>query len=221
LLLQPDTGTSRGVRDRTIIELLYASGLRASELLGLRVDQINPKERAIRVMGKGQIERMVVYGESARTWLRYYLLGTRSRLLRRTGRNHYQLFVNDKGDGNLTYGVLKSIIRRHADAAGMPLLTAHSLRHAFATHLYQGGANLRVIQMLLGHACLATTTIYAKTSAKQLTELIDRHHPRGSRYEGMHRMDTWHAASAQMPEGTNEEFEPLIEVQPWRTGTGR
>lgn len=207
LLIHPDAGTSRGVRDRAILELLYASGLRAAELLGLRVDQINAAERAIRVIGKGQVERMVVYGESARTWLRNYLLGARGRLLQRIGRHSHQLFVNDKGSGTLSYAALRAIIRRHADAVGLPLLTAHSLRHAFATHLYQGGTNLRVIQMLLGHACIATTTIYAKTSTKHLTELLDRHHPRGARYEAESHKRFWHGNSEQAPAGVKVDFE--------------
>lgn len=215
LLIQPDTGTFRGVRDRAILELLYASGLRAAELLSLRVDQINAAERAIRVIGKGQIERMVVYGESAQTWLRYYLLGARSRLLQPVGRPSIQLFVNDKGSGSLSYAVLRAIIRRHADAAGLPLLTAHSLRHAFATHLYQGGANLQVIQMLLGHACIATTTIYAKTSAKHLTKLLDRHHPRGALYEARSHKRDWHESGELMPATRSDGFERLIKIQAW------
>lgn len=215
LLSQPDTGTSLGVRDRAILELLYATGLRAAELLSLYCHQINPRERAIRVLGKGGVERMVVYGESARTWLRYYLLGARGRLLQRSGRQVDKLFVHDRGRGPLSYAVLSRMIKCYAVAAELPLLTAHSLRHAFATHLYQGGADLRTIQMLLGHACLTTTTVYARPSVSQLIEMLEHHHPRGKDYEVTRARQSWRDAKVQRVEPANDGFEPLLTVRRW------
>ncbi|MCL1962058.1 MAG: tyrosine-type recombinase/integrase [Desulfovibrionaceae bacterium] len=183
LLAQPDTRTVAGIRDRAIMELLYASGLRASELIGLKCHQVSAgaKDRCIKVMGKGLRERLVIYGDHAATWLRYYARAARPHLLRQAGPID-QCFVNDTRSGELTYPVLRRFIKRYAAASGQPLLTAHSLRHAFATHLYHGGANLRVIQMLLGHSHLQTTTVYVSTSTAHLRELLERHHPRGLHY---------------------------------------
>lgn len=218
LLIQPDTSTSRGVRDRAILELFYASGLRAAELIGLRCDQIRPNERSIHVMGKGGVERVVIYGESARTWLRYYLLGARPRLLQRIHRYPDQLFVHDRASGRLSYDVLRVMIRKYAVAADLPLLTAHSLRHAFASHLYQGGANLRAIQMLLGHASLTTTAAYARPNVEHLLEMLDRHHPRGRHYELMRPTRNWRDHGSARPESATDKFEPLMKVYRWGTG---
>lgn len=215
LLRQPDTGTSLGVRDRAILELLYATGLRAAELLSLYCHQINPRERAIRVLGKGGVERMVVYGESARTWLRYYLLGARGRLLQHSGSQVDKLFVHHRGRGPLSYSVLSRTIKRYAVAAELPLLTAHSLRHAFATHLYQGGADLRTIQMLLGHACLTTTTVYARPSVSQLIEVLERHHPRGRGHGALRTGRSWRNVEHSHAEPVDEGFEPLFTVRRW------
>lgn len=181
LLAQPDTLTARGIRDRAILELLYASGLRASELLALTVCQVRSgaAERCIRIMGKGGYERLVVYGEPAAVWMRHYVQVARRWLLS-TQSGLDQFFVNE--GGRLSYKALRTMVRRYADAAGLPLLTAHSLRHAFATHLYQGGAGLRAIQMLLGHVSVETTTVYTRPEVEWLREFIERHHPRGEHY---------------------------------------
>ncbi len=183
LLAQPDLSTIKGIRDRAILELIYGAGLRASELIQLQCYQVSSgmKDRWIKVRGKGQHERLVVYGEQAALWLHYYLQVARTELLARAG-HCSQFFVNDTAHGSLTYPVMRRAIKRYARAAGLPMVTAHGLRHAFATHLYQAGASLRVIQMLLGHAMLETTTVYARTSTEQLRTLLERHHPRGWHY---------------------------------------
>lgn len=186
LLEQPDVRTLHGIRDRAMLEMLYACGLRASELLGLHVldVQCGFRGRHVRVLGKGMVERMVVYHETAQHWLDLYMQAARPQLLARAGkRQQEQFFVHDAGrNGQLSYRVLRTLIRRYADAAGMPLLTAHSLRHAFATHLYHAGAALSIIQQLLGHRNLQTTTIYAKPDLEHLRYLIEWHHPRGQYY---------------------------------------
>lgn len=183
LLEQPDTRTLKGIRDRAILELLYGAGLRASELISLNTCQISAglEDGCIKVMGKGQHERLVIYGKHAAFWLRHYMNAARSELLRRAGAVE-QFFVNDTPSGELTYPVMRRAVKRYASAASLPLVTAHGLRHAFATHLYQNGANLRVIQMLLGHAMLETTTAYARACTEHMRTLIERHHPRGELY---------------------------------------
>ena len=184
LLSQPDTQTMSGIRDRAILELLYASGIRASELISLTWPQVanGSKDRCMPIIGKGRRERLVIYGDHAARWMRLYEQIARRPLLSKAGTSS-QYFVQHTASGELNYRQLHRIVQRHAQAAELPLLTAHSLRHAFATHLYQAGANLRLIQMLLGHARLETTTIYAKTSMHQLRELIEHHHPRGTHYK--------------------------------------
>ena len=192
LLSQPDVTTMIGVRDRAILELLYATGLRAAELLGLACHQvaIGDSDRIIAVMGKGQKERIVIYGRTAQTWLRYYLRVARPQLLARAeipaGRVT-QFFVHPGYMGSLSYQNFRRMVRDYADAAGLPLLTAHSLRHAFATHLYQGGANLRIIQELLGHSHLATTCIYARPAPELMLTFIEHFHPRGIHYDQSQR----------------------------------
>jgi len=193
LLAQPDVNTMIGVRDRAILELLYATGLRAAELLGLACHQVSlgDPDRIIAVMGKGQKERIVIYNQITQTWLRYYLRVARPQLLIRAGASpdHTpQFFVQHRPAGGLSYPVLRRMIRGYANAAGLPLLTAHSLRHAFASHLYQGGANLRVVQELLGHSHLATTCAYARPATDLMREFIERFHPRGIHYDhSLHR----------------------------------
>ncbi len=192
LLAQPDLATMIGVRDRAILELLYATGLRAAELLSLACHQValGDSDRIIAVMGKGQKERIVIYGQTTQTWLRYYLRVARPQLLTRVGISPDrtpQFFVHPRPTGGLSYPILRLMIRGYADAAGLPLLTAHSLRHAFATHLYQGGANLRVIQELLGHSHLATTCIYARPAPDLMRAFIERFHPRGIHYDRSQR----------------------------------
>lgn len=187
LLAQPDTTTVRGVRDRAILELLYSSGLRASELLSINCYQFRRHERVLQVIGKGGADRIVVYGEEARYWLIFYLDDARPQILRRLSTHPERLFINARGHANMSYFVLRCMVRRYADAAGLPLLTAHSLRHAFATHLYEGGADLRTIQLLLGHAHLTTTALYAKVDLSRLSETIEKYHPRGARYQPQKR----------------------------------
>lgn len=188
LLALPDTGTLHGLRDRAIIELLYGSGLRAAELLALECHQMQSGQRAIRIVGKGGVERIVVYGEHAKIWLERYFAIARPRLLAFSGTGwQRQFFVNDTHSGSLSYWALHRTLKNYARLAGLPLLTAHSLRHAFATHLYENGANLRVIQILLGHASLATTTVYARPSTDLLRQLIEHHHPRGIYYDPYRR----------------------------------
>lgn len=179
LLSLPDTSRPRGLRDKAMLELLYATGLRAAELIGLECHQVDTAKRLIHVIGKGGVERIVIYGDQARFWLRYYLMSARPRLV---SHPTHQLFVHDDKLGQLRYSTLHRTIKAYGRQANMPLLTAHSFRHAFATHMYEGGADLRTIQILLGHASLSTTAIYARPSREYLRELLERHHPRGSRY---------------------------------------
>lgn len=219
LLRQPDVLTPKGVRDRAILELLYASGLRAAELLGLECWQIaaGARTRTIQVMGKGGRERIVVYCEPARTWLLYYQRVARAQLLWRSGRKTSgvsRFFVHSSESGVLTYGVFQRLVRRYADAAELPLVTAHSLRHAFATHLYHGGADLRVIQMLLGHKCVATTCVYARPSPAYLSHFIERHHPRGINYVPLRRPTRYRARLAH-DEQANNGLAPRVKSEPW------
>ena len=207
LLAQPDTKTMTGIRDRAILELLYGAGLRASELVSLQYNQIctGLKDRCIKVIGKGQRERLVIYGEQAALWLRYYAHVARRELLWKVGPTE-QFFVNDTRSGELSYPVVRRSIKRYALAAGLPLVTAHALRHAFATHLYQAGANLRVIQMLLGHVMLETTTVYARTSTEQMLALLERHHPRGEHYVPLEVIRReWQREEAMPPPPINDE----------------
>lgn len=182
LLDQPDIDTAIGIRDRAILELLYASGLRAHELLGLQPGQVCLQTRSIQVVGKGQKERVVVFGEVARAWLDTYRSQARLRLVSSQFFTR-RFFVARSTRGELGYGSLQKMVRRYADQVNLPMMTAHSLRHAFATHLYQSGADLRTIQMLLGHSNIATTTIYTHVATKRLHDLLAVHHPRGERYE--------------------------------------
>lgn len=150
--------------------------------------RFDPARWALRVISKGQRERVMVFGQLAQDWLCHYRTMARPLLLRSVARPTTQLFVNDRGPrGVLSYAVLNRMIRHYARAADLPLLTAHSLRHAFATHMYRRGADLRVIQMLLGHAQLATTMVYARTSLAFLHALIEEHHPRGCNYVPLDR----------------------------------
>ena len=186
LLRQPDDSTAMGQRDRAILELLYATGLRGSELVGLSLHQIEYDHRTIQVVGKGGFERIVVFGLAARDCLDRYVRSARSAIL---GAGNFgagctdRLFVHPGRAPGMRYGQLRLMFRCHADAAGLPMATPHTLRHAFATHLYQFGANLRVIQQLLGHQNLQTTTIYVTAATQAMREIIERHHPRGTDYE--------------------------------------
>lgn len=205
LLEQPDVRTPKGLRDRAILELLYASGLRAAELLALGYWQVmrQREDHCIRIVGKGGRERMVVYGERAAMWLQHYAENSRPDLLVKAGAVN-SFFVNSTSSGFLRYGTLRVNIKKYAVAAKLPLLTAHSLRHAFATHMYANGADLRSIQMLLGHRHLATTAIYATPPAKRLRKLIEQHHPSGSQYKAStaHRQRRGVSDSSSVRSGT-------------------
>jgi len=181
LLKAPDTDTALGVRDRTMLELMYASGLRVSELVTLRVFNVSLSENVLRVFGKGNKERLVPFGEVASEWLRRYLAQARPELL--SGRQTEDLFVTHRGPkagSAMSRVMFWMIVKKQALRAGITApLSPHTLRHAFATHLLNHGADLRAVQMLLGHADISTTTIYTHVALERLKVLHARHHPRG------------------------------------------
>lgn len=181
LLAAPDIGNAQGVRDRSMLELMYASGLRVSELVSLRVFNISLSDNVLRVFGKGNKERLVPFGEVASLWLQRYLAQARDELL--AGHSTDDLFVTHKGP---TPGTAMSrvmfwmLVKKYALAAGIHSpMSPHTLRHAFATHLLNHGADLRAVQMLLGHADISTTTIYTHVARERLKVLHAQHHPRG------------------------------------------
>ncbi len=177
LLSAPDTATDLGLRDRAMIEVLYATGLRVSELVGLRCEQLNLQQGVIRVTGKGDRERLVPLGDEAQYWVERYLNGARPALL--NGALVPDLFVTRRRSG-MTRQAFWYIIRRYAGVAGIrKSLSPHVLRHSFATHLINRGADLRVVQMLLGHRDLTTTQIYTQVAREGLKRLHEEHHPRG------------------------------------------
>jgi integrase/recombinase XerD len=181
LLHAPDTDTPLGLRDRTMLELMYASGLRVSELVTLKTFHIGLNEGVLRVMGKGSKERLVPFGELAREWLQRYLQGGRPQIL--GPRQTDDLFVTSAGRNPgtaMSRVMFWTLVKRYARAAGIGApLSPHTLRHAFATHLLNHGADLRAVQMLLGHADISTTTIYTHIARQRLKDLHARHHPRG------------------------------------------
>ncbi|HNR82222.1 site-specific tyrosine recombinase XerD [Ottowia sp.] len=181
LLTAPNTGTPLGLRDRAMLELMYASGLRVSELVALRSFHVGFNEGVLRVLGKGSKERLVPFGEQARDWLERYLREARPALL--GGRQSDALFVTSAGrtPGTAMSRVMFwNLVKRYARAAGVTApLSPHTLRHAFATHLLNHGADLRAVQLLLGHADISTTTIYTHIARQRLKELHAQHHPRG------------------------------------------
>jgi integrase/recombinase XerD len=177
LLGAPDVETPLGLRDRAMLELMYASGLRVSELVGLRTVQLGLAEGVLRVTGKGARERLVPFGEEARAWLERWIGSGRPALL--GARASDALFVTVRA-APMTRQMFWQLVKRHAlHAAIAAPLTPHTLRHAFATHLLNHGADLRAVQMLLGHADIATTTIYTHVARERLRQLHARHHPRG------------------------------------------
>jgi len=176
LLRAPDTDDPRGHRDRTMLELLYATGLRVSELVGLTPQQVSLVQGVLRVTGKGGKERLVPLGEEAVSWLQDYLQGPRLDLL--GGRLCDFLFPTHRSDC-ITRQAFWQLIKRYAMVAGISKpLSPHTFRHAFATHLLNHGADLRVVQMLLGHSDLSTTQIYTHVARERLKQLHARHHPR-------------------------------------------
>ena len=177
LLAAPDVDTPLGLRDRTMIELMYASGLRVSELVGLKTVYLSLDEGALRVTGKGSKERLVPFGAEAHAWVRRYLAEARAAILK--GQASDALFVTARG-GPMTRQMFWKLIKAHALKAGIHApLSPHTLRHAFATHLLNHGADLRAVQMLLGHADISTTTIYTHVARERLKQLHAMHHPRG------------------------------------------
>lgn len=177
LLATPQVEKALGLRDRTMLETLYASGLRVSELVTLKLPQVSQDMGVVRVMGKGSKERLVPLGEEALAWIRRYLKEGRPALL--GGRASEALFVTARGEG-MTRQAFWYLIKRYAARAGLNTsLSPHTLRHAFATHLLNHGADLRVVQLLLGHSDISTTQIYTHVARERLKQLHARHHPRG------------------------------------------
>jgi integrase/recombinase XerD len=178
LLAAPDTETPLGLRDRAMLEVIYASGLRVSELVTLKLHEIGFNEGVVRVLGKGSKERLVPLGEIAIDWLTRYLKEARPEILH--GQLSDDLFVTARGSA-MTRQAFWQLIKRYAICAGIPQekLSPHVLRHAFATHLLNHGADLRVVQLLLGHADITTTQIYTHVARERLKTLHAQHHPRG------------------------------------------
>lgn len=177
LLQAPDTGTPLGRRDRAMLETLYATGLRVSELVSMKMQQVDLQSGVVRVLGKGDKERLVPLGEEAIEWLQRYLAEARPSLLH--GHSSDALFPTTRGAA-MTRQAFWHNLKRYAQIAGIEThLSPHSLRHAFATHLLNHGADLRVVQMLLGHADLSTTQIYTHVARERLKSLHALHHPRG------------------------------------------
>ncbi|MDA8447674.1 site-specific tyrosine recombinase XerD [Paracidovorax valerianellae] len=177
LLRAPDTGNPLGLRDRAMLELMYASGLRVTELVTLKTFQLGLREGVLRVMGKGGKERLVPFGDEAAAWLERYLAEARAAIL--GGQQTDDLFVTQRGAG-MTRAMFWVIVKKQAQVAGITVpLSPHTLRHAFATHLLNHGADLRVVQLLLGHADISTTTIYTHVARERLKALHAQHHPRG------------------------------------------
>ena len=181
LLGAPDVETPLGLRDRTMLELMYASGLRVSELVGLQLFQIGLQDGVLRVMGKGSKERLVPFGQEAGEWLQRYVAQARPVLL--SGQQHDAVFVTQRGaraGSAMTRIMFWSLVRKYARQADIRVaLSPHTLRHAFATHLLNHGADLRAVQLLLGHADISTTTIYTHVARERLQALHAQHHPRG------------------------------------------
>ena len=177
LLNAPDVNSMLGLRDRTMLEILYATGLRVSELVSLPLSGVSQEMGVVRVMGKGSKERLVPLGEESLDWLRRYLAQARPTLL--AGRTSHAVFLTQRGEP-MTRQAFWYLIKRHALRAGISKpLSPHTLRHAFATHLLNHGADLRVVQMLLGHSDLSTTQIYTHVARERLKNLHAVHHPRG------------------------------------------
>ncbi|MDJ0941429.1 MAG: site-specific tyrosine recombinase XerD [Woeseiaceae bacterium] len=177
LLNAPNTDEPLGHRDRAMLELLYATGLRVSELINLKQSQINFNQGVLRIVGKGDRERLIPLTDDAQRWLRDFIDGPRMEIL--LERQTDYLFPTRRGD-RMTRQAFWHIIKRYAEKAGIrKKLSPHSLRHAFATHLLNRGADLRVVQLLLGHSDLSTTQIYTHVARERLKDLHSEHHPRG------------------------------------------
>lgn len=179
LLDAPDAGTPLGLRDRAMLELAYATGLRVSELVDLKLFELSLADQVLRATGKGDKQRLVPLGEVAADWLQRYLSEARPAILK--GRTSDHVFVTGRGTG-MTRQMAWTLIKKHAANAGIPRekISPHVLRHAFATHLLNHGADLRVVQLLLGHADISTTQVYTHVARERLKQLHERHHPRGT-----------------------------------------
>ncbi len=177
LLAAPNTEEPLGHRDRAMLELLYATGLRVSELINLKQNQVNLNQGVLRIVGKGDRERLIPLGEESQRWLRDFMEGPRVEIL--LERQTDYMFPTRRGD-RMTRQAFWHIIKRYAQKAGVKKkLSPHTLRHAFATHLLNNGADLRVVQLLLGHSDLSTTQIYTHVARERLKDLHGAHHPRG------------------------------------------
>ncbi|MFK2877263.1 site-specific tyrosine recombinase XerD [Rhodanobacter hydrolyticus] len=178
LLNAPDTDGMLGLRDRAMLELMYASGLRVSELVELPLAALNPRQGVLRITGKGGKDRLVPVGEVALGWIENYLASARPALAR--GRQPVALFLSKRGEG-MTRQMFWTLVKRHALRVGIQSkrISPHVLRHSFATHLLNHGADLRALQMLLGHSALSTTQIYTLVAKEGLKRLHAQHHPRG------------------------------------------
>jgi integrase/recombinase XerD len=180
LLNAPDVGTPLGLRDRCMLELIYASGLRVSELVTLKTWHVGMNEHVLRITGKGNKERLVPFGQLAGQWLQRYLGQARGEIL--NGLQSEDLFVTSRGSRAgeaMTRAMFWQLVKKYAAQAGITSpLSPHTLRHAFATHLLNHGADLRAVQMLLGHADISTTTIYTHVARERLKSIVAQHHPR-------------------------------------------
>ena len=177
LLDAPDVNTPLGLRERTMIELMYASGLRVSELVDLKIVELSLNDGVLRITGKGAKTRLVPFGAPARAWIEKYVKEARGVIL--NGQQDDALFVTGRG-GPMTRQMFWILVKKHAARAGITgPLSPHTLRHAFATHLLNHGADLRVVQLLLGHADISTTQIYTHVARERLKNLHAAHHPRG------------------------------------------
>ncbi|HEX8778807.1 MAG TPA: site-specific tyrosine recombinase XerD, partial [Rhodanobacter sp.] len=178
LLAAPDTDGTLGLRDRAMLELMYASGLRVSELVELPLAALNPRQGVLRVTGKGGKDRLVPVGEVAQGWIESYLAAARPVLAK--GRQPAALFLSKRGEG-MTRQMFWTLVKRYALTVGIQAkrISPHVLRHSFATHLLNHGADLRALQMLLGHSALSTTQIYTLVAKEGLKRLHAQHHPRG------------------------------------------
>ena len=178
LLGAPQVETPLGARDRAMLELMYASGLRVSELVELKLVNLSLPDGVVRVMGKGSKERLVPFGDEARRWLEAWLRDARPELL--LGRRSDALFVTQRDAAAMSRQMFWNLVKKYALAAGVRSpISPHTLRHAFATHLLNHGADLRAVQLLLGHADISTTTIYTHVARERLRQLHAKHHPRG------------------------------------------
>lgn len=177
LLAAPDVSDPLGHRDRTMLEVLYATGLRVSELINLRQSEINLNQGVLRIVGKGDRERLIPLGEESQTWIREFIAGPRTEIL--LERQTDFLFPTRRGE-RMTRQAFWHIIKRYSKVAEISSkMSPHTLRHAFATHLLNNGADLRVVQMLLGHSDLSTTQIYTHVARARMKEMHSEHHPRG------------------------------------------